>query len=134
LVLKGQQVPGVQGAPLAVGGDPVAGDREVADEDLVVVKVRYKQPNAAESDPASEVVRRLAPAALGGSFEAADADLRWTTAIAAFAEILKHSPYATPDQLGQLREIFVAQQDRDIERKEFLQLFERAASLLPPAP
>jgi Ca-activated chloride channel family protein len=134
LVLHGQQVPGVVGAPLALGGERVAGDREAADDDLVVVKVRYKQPSASATDPATEVVRRLAPAALGGTFDSADQDLRWTAAIAGFAEILKHSPYATPTQLDALRGIFVAQQDRDIERKEFLQLFERAALLLPPAP
>jgi Ca-activated chloride channel family protein len=133
VAMKGQQVPGVAGAPLAVGGDAVPGDREAGADDLVVVKVRYKQPNATESDPAAEVVRRLAPDALDGSFDAADQDMRWTVAIAAFAEILKHSPYATPTRLGELREIFVAQQDRDLERKEFLQLFERATSLLPPA-
>jgi hypothetical protein len=47
-------------------------------------------------------------------------------AIAAFAEILKESPYAAPRALEQLRDVFVSQRNRDPERAEFLKLFDSA--------
>ena len=130
VVRSGKEIPTASGAPKVQSGDAVQGDRDVHDDDLVVVKVRYKQPNASAADPAAEVVQRSSPALLDARFEDADPDLRWTAAIASFAEILKRSPYATPTKLGELRNVFSAQQDRDIERKEFLQLFEKAATLL----
>jgi hypothetical protein len=43
---------------------------------------------------------------------------------------LKQSPYATPDKLDLLREVFADQQERDIERKEFLALYDTAVKLL----
>jgi hypothetical protein len=57
--------------------------------------------------------------------------LRYAASIAAFAEILKQSPYAAYDKLDALREVFAAQAERDGERKEFLGLFDNAVNLLP---
>jgi Ca-activated chloride channel family protein len=131
LVRKGDDVPQSEDTPYPVGGDPVTGAREVTADDLVLVKVRYKAPGAAESDAAKEVVNRLAPSAIGALFDQADEDLRWAAGIAAFAEILKKSPYATPTQLSALREVFAALAERDSERMEFLMLFDKASTLLP---
>jgi Ca-activated chloride channel family protein len=129
VVRKGGQVPAPAGAPAAESGEPVAGDREVEAGELVRVKVRYKLPNAAENDPASEVVQKLAPSEIGGLFDSADEDLRWAAAIAAYAELLKHSPYAVPSAREQLRTVFAAQAERDFARMEFLKLFDAAAAL-----
>lgn len=131
VVRKGDGVPDAEGAPAVKGGEPVSGEREVTAEDLVLVKVRYKEPGAAESDAAKEVVSRLAPSEIGGLFDEADRDLRWAAAMAAFAEILKQSPYATPKQLDALREVFAEQAERDSERMEFLTLFDKTVQLMP---
>lgn len=129
VVRKGGKVPVIAGAAAAQGGDPVEGDREVEASELVRVKVRYKLPNATESDPAKEVVQKLAPSEIGALFDSADQDLRWAAAIAAYAEILKSSPYALPGSKTQLRAVFAAQAERDFARGEFLKLFDAAVGL-----
>ena len=126
VVPKDKQLPKVQGAPAAQDGEATAGDREVGAKDLVVVKVRYKQPGAGETDPAREVVSKVAASEQPSTFEEADRNLRWTVAIAAFAENLKQSPYAVPGSRELLREVFVEQQERDSERQELLQLFDQS--------
>jgi hypothetical protein len=125
VVLKDKQIPKVQGAPAAQDGEAVAGDREVGAKDLVLVKVRYKQPGAGETDAAREVVSQVAASEKPSTFQDADRNLRWTVAIAAFAESVKQSPYAVPGSRERLREVFVEQQERDSERQEFLQLFDQ---------
>lgn len=126
VVRKGGAVPAPAGAPAAKSGEPVEGMREVQDGELVRVKVRYKAPNATESDPASEVMQKLAPSEIGALFDAADQDLRWAAAMAAYAEILKKSPYAVPGAKAQLRSVFEAQSGRDTARAELLKLFDAA--------
>lgn len=124
VVRQGAVIPEAQGAPPVDDGEPVAGAREVAADDLVLIKVRYKQPGATESDPAREVVSHVLNTVSTPSFAEANDDLRWTVAIAAFAELLKQSPYAAPTALGVLREVFSAQSERDVDREEFLDLFD----------
>jgi Ca-activated chloride channel family protein len=131
VVRKGDAVPAPAGAPAAQSGEPVDGDREIEAGELVRVKVRYKLPNASESDPAREVMQKLAPSEIGALFDSADQDLRWAAAIAAYAEILKHSPYALPSSTTQLRTVFAAQAERDAARAEFLKLFDAATSAAP---
>jgi Ca-activated chloride channel homolog len=130
IVPKGKPIPKIDGAPVDKTAEKDPGERELDTDDMLLVKVRYKQPGAAESDAAKEVVERAAGSDIV-AFSDADQDLQYSAAIAAFAEILKHSPYATPDKLDQLREVFAAQQERDVERKEFLALFDTAVSFLP---
>lgn len=130
VVAKGEAIPKVDGAPIDKRAERDPGERQLDSDDMILVKVRYKQPGAGETDEAREVVQRFAgddaPA-----FDEVDDDLRYSAAIAAFAEILKGSPYATPDKLGELREVFEAQKDRDIEREEFLALFDKAVMMMP---
>lgn len=132
VVPKGKAIPSISSAPAIEQGEPVTGDRQIRAADMVLVNVRYKQPGAAESDPAREVGGSIPASSMATPFAQADDDLRWAAALAAYAEILKQSPYATLDQLGVIREVFAGQQDRDIERKEFLGLFDKAKTLLPP--
>jgi Ca-activated chloride channel family protein len=129
VVPKGKQIPKVDGAPLDKEGEKDPGEREIKADDMLLVKVRYKKPGAGETDAAREVVLRSA----GGdvpAFDKADQHLRYSAAVAAFAEILKDSPFAAPDKLEQIRAVFADQQERDIERKEFLALFDSAVKLL----
>jgi len=61
----------------------------------------------------------------------ADADLRWAAGIAAFAEILKKSPFADPTYLPEIDAVVAAQAARDGDRTEFAQLYGVARALLP---
>jgi len=131
VVLTGKQIPNVAGAPAAKQGEQAQGEREAKPEDLVLIKVRYKQPGASESDAAKEVLLHHEQKADAPAFADADQNLRYSAAVAAFAEILKQSPYAAYDKLETIRTVFDAQKDRDIERKEFLDLFDKAVKLLP---
>jgi Ca-activated chloride channel homolog len=131
LVLAGGALPQMSGAPVAVDGVAYDGSPEVAATDLVLVKVRYKQPDAGETDPAFEVSSRLAPAAIALAGTALEPDLDGAISLAAFAEILKASPYASPEHLSDLESTFTAQSARDADRAELLELFSRARVLLP---
>jgi Ca-activated chloride channel homolog len=130
LVLSGGSVPNVPGAPEVANGEAFSGQREVAQGELARVKLRYKQPDAGQTDAALEVLATLAPAQVAGDFASADADLRFASAVAAFAEILKKSPYATLEGLDLLELIFREAAARDDSRAELLELFDAARSLL----
>ena len=135
VVPKGQAIPNVPNAPESKAGDDAQPeDRQVRADDMLLVKVRYKRPGAIEADAAREVTGTLSRSSRAVPFADADADLQWSIATAAFAELLKQSPYAVPDQLEALRDIFAAQTARDIERAEFLDLFDAAVSLLAEQP
>lgn len=129
LVMKGDEVPQPEGALELQVGERVPGETEIAAEDMVLVKVRYKQPNASEEDPASEVSATLQPSDVLAEV-GADADLQWAAAVAAFAEILKDSPYADPGHLPAIEEIVQSQASRDGDRNEFAGLLQQAEPLL----
>ena len=61
----------------------------------------------------------------------ADGDYRWAAATAAFAEILKESPYARPDLLEGIGNILHADAGTtDPDRAEFVTLFDLARPML----
>jgi Ca-activated chloride channel family protein len=130
LVLAGATLPAVEGAPAPTSGATYSGVREVAAEDLVEVKVRYKHVDAGTSDAALEVAQSLAPSAIASELAGADLDLRWASAIAAFVEVLKGSPYAASVDLDALDATFAAQSERDDARAEFYELFLIARAML----
>lgn len=130
LVLAGSALPAVEGAPAPTSGPTYSGPREVATEDLVEVKVRYKHVDAGTTDAALEVASSLAPSAIAGELAGADPDLTWASAVAAFSEVLKGSPYAASVDLDALDAIFAAQAERDGARAEFYELFLSARALL----
>ncbi len=68
----------------------------------------------------------------GGDLAAADADLRWAASVAAFAEILKQSPFADRNALPIIQTVVSEQAARDADRAEFAQLFAKARTLLGP--
>jgi Ca-activated chloride channel family protein len=112
-------------------GTPYTGPREVASGDFVMVKVRYKTPAAAETDPAFEVAASMNPEAVIPILSAGDLDLQWAIAIAGFSEILKGSPYGDVGHLEVVRQIANAQSHRDHDRAEFLELLTKAWPRLP---
>ncbi|MBX3269601.1 MAG: von Willebrand factor type A domain-containing protein [Sandaracinaceae bacterium] len=125
LVLPHQSIPA---DAMVREGEPVEGAREIAATDLVEVRVRYKALGASEEDPAFEIRAALTPADLAAA--GADADLEWAAAIAAFAEILKGSPFGDVADLPNIAEIVHAQAGRDRDRARFAERFDATRALL----
>ncbi len=115
LALNDEQLP--EGAEVSAG-ESSDEPREVSGEDLVLVKVRYKDVEADESDAAYEVRRALSV----GDLTEPDEDLQWAAGVAAFAEVLRGSPLVDPAILDQVQAVVERQADRDAERAEFLEL------------
>ncbi len=128
LVLAGNAMPNTEGAPEVDDGDPYAGPVEVETGDLVLVKVRYKPVDATAEDPAIEV--RASLASVDDDLTAADEDLRWQIALAAFAELVKDSPFADNAHLDQISAIFGEQAARDAARAEFDELVQNVINQL----
>jgi Ca-activated chloride channel family protein len=99
---------------------------QVAAQDLVRVAVRYKDMDAAASDPSYEVSESLAAADIGQ----ADVDLQWAVAVADFAEVLRLPEAATKSRLNAIDELVRPQASRDDARAEFVSMFDSARSLI----
>jgi Ca-activated chloride channel homolog len=97
----------------------------------VLVKVRFKEPGASESDPAKEVAVSLGSDELASDASSSDADFRWSVAVAGFAEILKGSPYAPLEHLATVEELIGHEAySEDADKQEFVTLFTRLRSQL----
>jgi Ca-activated chloride channel family protein len=95
--------------------------------DLLVLRVRYKQPDAATS------TRMDVPLAdRGAAFSSADADFRFAASVAAFGMILKESRYQGGATLPWVLDTATASrgQDRGGYRDEFIGLVQKAIALL----
>lgn len=130
LVLAGGKMPVVSGAAPVDDGAPYDGPVEVAAPDLVLVKVRYKNVDAADTDPASEVSLPLPATAVHQDIQGADADLQWAASVAALTEILRGSPYARRDALGTMSSLIDTNASIDADRTQFQTLFKTARMLL----
>ena len=131
LVPAGQLLALRPGQPAVQDGAASTAVAEVAASDMVLVKVRWKGLDATDATPASEVSASLAPEHCSDGIAVADADLRWAAGIAAFAEILKKSPFADPTYLPEIDAVVAAQAARDGDLTEFAQLYGVARGLLP---
>jgi len=105
LALTKESLPDLAQAPKVEDGDAFAGTLEVEEGALALVKIRYKDRDASETDAAHEVSQALLPAQLISDVGHADADFAWAVAVASLAEILKGSPYAAKDALSKIYEI-----------------------------
>ncbi|MEM6956255.1 MAG: von Willebrand factor type A domain-containing protein [Myxococcota bacterium] len=130
LVLEGQSIPGGQNTPEILEGIERPGEREITPDELVRVKVRWKELGATPEDPADEVAVSLLPEDLLAAGDAGE-DLRWAAAIAAFAEILKESPFADAADLDAIEAIVSAQAERDQDRAAFVGHLRRARTMMP---
>lgn len=131
VVLAGGTIPAPEGAPEPLESEVWDGELTVAPDELVRVKIRYKEVGAEESDPSEEISAGLTVAAAGGAFEDAPGDLQWAASIAAFAEILKESPFADAGNLEVIESVVSAHMGKDADRVEFSTLLETAIGLLP---
>ncbi|HEY3497083.1 MAG TPA: YfbK domain-containing protein, partial [Polyangiaceae bacterium] len=130
IVPRGVELPVPDDAPPVEDGEEYSGPVEVAEDDLVLVKVRYKQPGAAETDEAREVASSLAAGAVAGAHQELDEDFRWAVAIATFAEILKMSPYARPEYLEVVGRLVDDARGTAADRAEFAELFAQAKPMI----
>lgn len=132
LVLAGDPIPEAADAPEPEDGAAYDGEDlpDFGEDDVVEVRLRYKPPGSTVEDPAIPVAFMLGAHRLHASLDDAGDDLRWAAAIAAFAEILKESPYADLANLALIAPIVDEQRDEDPDRSEFATLFTTARALL----
>jgi Ca-activated chloride channel family protein len=123
VVLAGQSIPAVEGAPPVTEGEPVDGAREIAAHELVQVRVRWKDLGATAEDPAHETSSSLTPDDVFAALDmSVDRDFLWASAMAALAEMLKQNAYGDPAHLDLVREIAEAQASRDADRAQLAEL------------
>jgi Ca-activated chloride channel homolog len=94
---------------------------------LGTVRIRAKAPNGTEaSEQAFPFQRRL----MRGSLEAASTDFRFALAVAATADVLRHSPSAQGWSLATAQKLAEGATEGDADRKEFVKLLARARGLM----
>ena len=95
---------------------------------LGAVRIRYKAPRAGDADAAREATFAMAsgPAA---TFASAPADLRFATAVAGFADLLRGAEDAQRWSLAQIAEVARATAGGDADRRELVGLIEAARRL-----
>ena len=130
LLPVGSTLPARPGQPAIMEGAATDLKPEIGANDLVLVKVRYKATTATDATPAFEVATALDALHVEETLGSAGADLQWAAAIAAFAEILKGSPFADRSFLPQIDQIVQTQAPRDADRTEFAQLFAKIRARL----
>jgi Ca-activated chloride channel family protein len=130
LVLADGALPAAAGQGSSGDADAAQLTREVGADELVRVKIRYKQPGAAEGSPAKEVSAALAPSQVLAEASAADANTRWAIAVATFAELLAKSPYVDARALPKVRALIEPSVGDDSAKREFLTLFDRVSTLI----
>ncbi|HUT76389.1 MAG TPA: von Willebrand factor type A domain-containing protein [Polyangia bacterium] len=129
LIFPGEEVPQPEGAPEPESGPMVDGVHEIASGDMVLVQVRYKEPDASQADAAFETSASMTSEQILPSVDEAGDDFKWAAAIASFAEVLKQSPFADPADLEAIAATLASVETADEDRLEFLGLFETALTL-----
>ena len=93
----------------------------------MTVRVRHKQPDGYK---ASEEAFDLTDADVRARVADASKDFQFAAAVAAFAEILRESPYAKSISLDLVEEIAKASAGNREDRKEFLGLVKKARRVI----
>jgi Ca-activated chloride channel family protein len=130
LVMAGGEIPNPEGAPEVAAAELYDGPLSFTQNDLCKVRVRYKDVDATEDDESHEMEVTIEASTMSDAFDDAGADLQWAAAIAAWAEILKKSPFANTNNLSQIAEVIAANAGDDADRIEFKSLFETAQGFL----
>jgi Ca-activated chloride channel homolog len=118
-------VPGVD--PLKYQ-EPVRPTSRAKSDDLLTLKLRYKQPDADKSQ-----LMELTLADRAEAFDKASTSLRFAAAVASFGMVLRDSPYKGDSSFASVLVWAKASlgQDRGSSRAEFLTLVEKARHLTP---
>ncbi|MCC6527203.1 MAG: von Willebrand factor type A domain-containing protein [Polyangiaceae bacterium] len=108
--------------------DVVFAETELAtDAPWLTVRLRYKPPEGSE-----RAVERALPVgreSLARAGDALPADYRFAVAAAGFAEVLRASPYAAHWTLARVAELAASVDDGSEDRRELVELTERARAL-----
>lgn len=99
----------------------------VATDELMFVKLRYKQPDGAESN----LIEIPVSADAAGS-EKVSSDFRFAAAVAGFGLLLRDSPYKGTATFDSVRELATSAIDGDHYREEFLNLIVTAKTIRQP--
>src|SRR5262249_41712498 len=114
-------LPGVDELKYQTPGRPT--DTAETDE-LLTIKLRYKDPQAETSQELEHVVRDSR-----AEFESASRDHRFAAAVAAFGMVLRDSPYKGDARLPWILDTTKATAGEDQHRREFLGLVNQARAL-----
>ena len=106
-------------APAVLDGDAYGGSLEVGADQLALVQIRYKEPGATADTESLQVNTAIPTTAVAESFDEASDAMKFAAAIAAFAEILKESPFAQPDHFAAISAIIAETTGGDVHREEF---------------
>lgn len=125
LVPPGQPLPAGDVEPSKYQATAEPTEASTSDE-LLTVRLRYKAPEASESQPLEVAVRDA-----GKPFDEASDDFQFAAAVAQFGLLLRGSKYAPGASWEATREIAAGSlgEDRHGYRAEFLRLVEQAAKL-----
>lgn len=99
----------------------------VATDELMFVKLRYKQPDGAESN----LIEIPVSAGAAGS-EKVSSDFRFAAAVAGFGLLLRDSPYKGTATFDSVRELATSAVDGDHYREKFLNLIVTAKTIRQP--
>lgn len=102
---------------------PGAGDR------LCTVRVRAKPP---QGETAAEASFPFKASQLSARFDQAPDDLRFATAVMGAAEVFRQSPHAKQWSLDAIREIAASASGGEADRREFVELIDRARPVFRP--
>jgi Ca-activated chloride channel family protein len=97
-----------------------------APEQLAEVRLRHKKP---EGGAAVETTYPLSRAAIHARLADASKSFVFAAAVAAFAEVLRHSPYAEHIELALVEEVARSATEDQEARREFVSLVQRAREL-----
>jgi Ca-activated chloride channel homolog len=102
-------------------------------QELAFLRIRYKQPEASRATELSQVINRPDAAALART---PSGDLRFASAVAAFGQLLRQSPYTGTFSYADVRELAQSTSGSDTQcyRQEFLKLVDMADTLTPKKP
>ncbi|HEX6590569.1 MAG TPA: VWA domain-containing protein [Moraxellaceae bacterium] len=98
--------------------------------ELGFLRIRYKQPEASKSVELSQAINR------GNSTGEASSDLRFASAVAAFGQLLRQSPYTGTFSYADVRQLAQSAGGSDAlgYRQEFIRLVDLANTLTPKQP
>jgi Ca-activated chloride channel family protein len=130
LALTSHDLPAAARSPSRGESSATKLEQEVAPDDLVRVKVRWKRPGAATTEVAREVAASIAFDEVAADAEQLDADARWAMGVARLAEVLRNSPYANRTELPRLRNLLTPLAGDHADRQELLTLWPEVERLL----
>lgn len=125
LIPVGQSLPEPEGAPALMTDVIEPLGLEILPDEKVRVKIRYKDRLAGKEDESTQMADSIEMDREAVLFEDADSDLRFASSVAAFAEILRGSPFASKENVEFIMEILADTIGDRMDRSQFLDHIEQ---------